>query len=207
MGAAIFVSAGTLSYWHGWLYLLAFFGSAAAITLYLWRADPALLERRVNAGPAAEQDLSQQIIQSVAAVAFIGVLVVPALDHRFGWSSVPAVLSVAADLAVVGGFWIVFLVFKENTFTAATIEVAGEQTVVSTGPYAVVRHPMYAGALLLLLATPIALGSWWGLLAFLPMLAAIVWRLRDEERFLTEHLSGYAEYCRRVRFRLAPRIW
>ncbi|MBV8714571.1 MAG: isoprenylcysteine carboxylmethyltransferase family protein, partial [Chloroflexi bacterium] len=207
LGVAIFTAAGSLSYWRGWVYLLVFLSSAAAITVYLWRGDIGLLERRVNAGPAAEQERSQQLIQSLASVAFLGIIVVPALDHRFGWSTVPLALSVVADVLVAFGFWIVFRVFRANTFTAGTIGVERGQAVISSGPYALVRHPMYAGALLMLLATPLALGSWWGLLAFVPMLAAIVWRLRGEEELLSRQLPGYAEYRQQVRKRLIPGVW
>ena len=111
------------------------------------------------------------------------------------------------DFLVALGFLIVFLVFNENTFTAATIEVAPEQKAVSTGPYAIVRHPMYAGALLMLFGTPLALGSWWGLLMFVAMAGIIVLRLLDEERFLSEHLAGYEQYRLRVRYRLVPVLW
>jgi protein-S-isoprenylcysteine O-methyltransferase Ste14 len=207
VGAALFVPAATLNYWQGWLYVVTFFGAAAAISLYLWRADPKLLERRVQGGPLAEREASQRLIQSVAGLAFIALLVVPSVDHRFGWSNVPWPLSILADVVVVVGFWIVFVVFRVNTFTAATIGVAAEQRVIETGPYGLVRHPMYAGAMLLLLATPVALGSWWDLLACVPMLAVIIWRLQDEERFLLEHLPGYMQYRARVRFRLVPGVW
>jgi protein-S-isoprenylcysteine O-methyltransferase Ste14 len=207
MGAALFGTAGTLSYWQAWLYLLALFGSVAVITLYLWRADPRLLERRVDGGPLAEREASQRLIQSVAGLAFIAMLVVPALDHRSGWSDVPRTISMLADAVVVIGFWIIFQVFRVNTFTAATINVLQEQSVVSTGPYRMVRHPMYAGALLMLLATPVGLGSWWGMVAFAPLLLAIVWRLQDEEGFLIRTLKGYAEYRAKVRYRLVPYIW
>jgi protein-S-isoprenylcysteine O-methyltransferase Ste14 len=207
VGTALFVPAATLTYWQGWLYVVTFFGSAAAISLYLWRADPKLLERRVQRGPLAEGEASQRLIQSVAGLAFIALLVVPSVDHRFGWSNVPWPLSILADVVVVVGFWIVFVVFRVNTFTAATIGVAAEQRVIETGPYGLVRHPMYAGAMLLLLATPVALGSWWDLLACVPMLAVIILRLQDEERFLLEHLPGYMQYRARVRFRLVPGVW
>ena len=207
VGAAVFGPAWTFDYWQAWLYLLAFFGSAAAITLYLWRADPSLLERRVRGGPLAEQQTNQRIIQSVASLAFISLLVVPSLDHRFGWSNIQAPVTLAADAVVVVSFWIVFLVFRVNTFTAATVGVATGQTVISQGPYGVVRHPMYAGALLMLLATPIALASWWGLLAFLPLLASIVWRLQAEEELLARQLSGYEDYRARVPYRLMPLVW
>jgi protein-S-isoprenylcysteine O-methyltransferase Ste14 len=207
MAVALFGAAGTLAYWQAWLYLLVFFGSVAGITLYLWQADPRLLERRVAGGPLAEREATQRVIQSVAALAFLALFVVPGLDHRFSWSTVPAAASGFADALVVVGFWIIFLVFRVNTFTAATIGVAEEQRVVSTGPYAVVRHPMYAGALLMLLATPIGLDSWWGTIAFAALLAVIVWRLQEEEQFLMRNLNGYPEYRARVRRRLIPFIW
>jgi protein-S-isoprenylcysteine O-methyltransferase Ste14 len=207
LGVCLFAPAGTFNYWQAWLYLLVFAGSSAAITAYLWRRDPQLLLRRLNAGPTAERARTQQVIQAVAAVAFIGTLIVPALDRRFRWSRIPAPMAIAANIMVAAGFLIVFRVFRANPFTSATIELADEQQVVSTGPYARVRHPMYAGALLMLLATPIALGSWRGLVMFIPMLGAIVMRLQDEERYLSRHLSGYAEYQANVRHRLVPRVW
>jgi protein-S-isoprenylcysteine O-methyltransferase Ste14 len=207
LGAALFLPAGTFDYWQAWVYLLVFGGSAAAITVYLGRHDPALLQRRVSGGPTAEHERRQQLIQVIASVAFVGLYVVAGLDRRFGWSHIPAVVSLAADVVVAFGFLIVFFVFRENTYTSATIEVAADQVVISSGPYAVVRHPMYSGALLLLLATPLALGSWWALLMFMPLCAVIVWRLTDEERFLVARLSGYAEYRGRVRSRLIPGVW
>jgi protein-S-isoprenylcysteine O-methyltransferase Ste14 len=207
MGIALFGSAWTLGYLQAWVYLLIFVGSAAIITVYLWRNDPALLERRVDAGPTAEKQPLQQLIQAVAAITFVGFLVVPALDHRFAWSHVPMAMEIAGDALVACGFFIVYLVFKENSFTAATIEVAPGQRVISTGPYAIVRHPMYSGALVMLFGTPLALGSWWGLLLMVPMTLVLVLRLLDEERFLAKNLPGYTEYCQRVRYRLVPYIW
>jgi protein-S-isoprenylcysteine O-methyltransferase Ste14 len=189
------------------VYLLVFGGSAGAITLYLWKRDLALLQRRVSGGPTAERERVQQVIQVVASVAFVGLYVVAGFDRRFGWSNVPVVVSLAADVVVALGFLIVFFVFRENTYTSASIEVAADQTVISTGPYGVVRHPMYAGALLMLLATPFALGSWWALLMFIPVCAVIVWRLSDEERFLSSNLPGYGDYRGQVRQRLIPGVW
>jgi len=207
MAIALFGAAGTLNYLQGWVYLLVFVGSAAMITVYLWRNDPGLLERRVDAGPTAEKQPLQQLIQAVAALTFIGFLVVPPLDHRFAWSPVPLAVEIAGDVLVALGFFAVYLVFKENSFTAATIEVATGQQVIATGPYAIVRHPMYAGALVMLCGTPLALGSGWGLLLMVPMTLVIILRLLDEERFLAKHLTGYMEYCQRVRYRLVPYIW
>ncbi len=207
LGVALFAPAWTLNFWQAWVYLFVFIASSALITVYLWQKDPKLLERRVNAGPTAEKEKPQQLIQLVAAVAFIGILVVPALDHRFGWSNVSVAIVIVGDILVALGFFIVFLVFRENTYTAATIEVAADQRVISTGPYALVRHPMYAGALLMLCGTPLALASWWGLLMFVAMTVVIVLRLLEEERFLAQKLPGYTAYCEQVRYRLIPRVW
>jgi protein-S-isoprenylcysteine O-methyltransferase Ste14 len=203
----LFAPAWTFDYWQAWVYLLVFAASSALITIYLWKKDPKLLERRTNAGPRAENEKSQQLIQLLASLVFIAAMILPALDHRFSWSAVPLPVVVGGDVLVALGFLIVFLVFKENTFAAATIAVTTDQKVVSTGPYAVARHPMYSGALVMLFGTPLALGSSWGLVMFIPMLFIIAWRARDEERFLFKNLSGYEEYCRVVRYRLVPFVW
>ena len=207
LGIFLMAPAWTLDYWQAWVYLLVFTASSALITTYLWKKDRKLLERRINAGPGAENETSQKLIQLLASLAFAGALILPSLDHRFSWSAVPLPVVVGGDALTALGFLIVFLVFKENTFTAATITVTPDQKVVSTGPYAVVRHPMYSGALVMLLGTPLALGSWWGLLMFAPMTFTIAWRARDEEEFLAKSLSGYKEYCRIVRYRLVPLVW
>lgn len=199
--------AGTFGYWQAWVYLFVFAVSSALITGYLWTNDPQLLERRLKAGPWAEEDRSQKWIQFLASFAFIGAIVLPSLDHRFSWSSVPLPVVLGGDVLVVLGFCVIFFVFKENTFTAATIEVAADQRVISTGPYSIVRHPMYSGALVMLLGTPLALGSWWGLLMFVPMILTIAWRAIEEERLLLTNLRGYKAYCRRVRYRFMPLVW
>jgi protein-S-isoprenylcysteine O-methyltransferase Ste14 len=207
LGILLFAPAGTLDYWQAWVYSFVFAASSALITTYLWKNDPKLLERRINAGPGAENEKSQKSIQLLASFVFIGAMTLPSLDHRFSWSVVPLSVVVAGDVLTALGFFIVFLVFKENTFTAATVAVTLDQKVVSTGPYAIVRHPMYSGALIMLFGTPLALGSWWGLLMFVPMIFTIAWRAREEERFLFENLSGYEEYCQIVRYRLVPFAW
>ncbi len=205
--AMLFVSAWTLDYWQAWVFLAAFFGPAFAITLHLMKSDPKLLERRISAGPLHEKETSQKIIQSLAQASFLLVIIFPALDHRFGWSTVPPYGNIAGDILIVIGFYIVFLVFKENTHASALVEVEADQKVISTGPYAWVRHPMYIGALILLLGTPLALDSLWGVLTVIPITAVIIWRLLDEERFLTKSLLGYMEYKGKVRYRLVPFVW
>ncbi len=207
MGAIIFLSAWTLNYWQAWVFLALFGISGLLITAYLMKRNPQLLERRLSAGPTAEQRTGQKVVMSIASLEFIVALVFPALDHRFGWSSVPAPVSIVGDILFVLGWIIIFFVFKENTFTSATIEVAADQNVITTGPYAIVRHPMYSGSLLYMLAMPIALGSWWGLLVILLMIFTVLWRLFDEENVLKKNLPGYREYEQKVRYRLVPYLW
>lgn len=205
--AITFIPAWTFNYWQGWVCLLAFFGPCIVITVYVAKKDPALLERRMNAGASAEKEPAQKIIQVVAFVVFLADFAVSGLDHRFGWSSIPAWFCMFGDLLIGLGFLIVFIVFKANTYTSGIIEVAPEQKVIATGPYAVVRHPMYAGALPMLFGIPLALGSWWGELANIVMTAAIMLRLLDEEKFLVANLPGYREYRAKVKYRLVPLVW
>jgi len=207
LGLTIFLPAWTFDYWQAWILVAVFFACTLAVTLYLMKNDPKLLERRVKAGVGAEQERSQNIIQAFAALAFIAIFVVSVLDHRFAWSTVPAYLTALGDVLVALGFYLVFLVFKENTFASGTIEVGAEQKVIMTGPYALVRHPMYVGALVMLVGVPLALGSLWGLLTIVPMVIVLVARLLDEEKFLAKNLVGYSEYQSRVRSRLLPLIW
>ena len=207
MALLLFVSAGTIHYPQAWAYLGVFFGASFLITLYLMKKDPALLQRRLNAGPMAEREKTQKIIMFFASVGFIALLIVPALDYRFVWSRALLYAATAGDILTALAFYIIFLVYKENSFTSATIEIAENQKVISSGPYAIVRHPMYAGGLLLFIGTPLALGSYWGLLAFAATLPALIWRLLDEEKVLSRNLPGYVEYKASVQYRLIPFIW
>jgi protein-S-isoprenylcysteine O-methyltransferase Ste14 len=207
MAAALFLSAGTLHYWQGWAFLAVFGASSLAITLYLMKKDPGLLERRLRGGPTAENMTSQKIIQSLTAVSFVATLVVPGLGHRFAWSTAPLSAEVAGNALVALGFLIIFLVYRENSFTSAIIAVYAGQTVISTGPYALVRHPMYVGGLIMFIGIPLALGSWRGLLVLAAMMPGLISRLLDEEKFLTENLPGYTEYRQKVTWRLAPFVW
>jgi protein-S-isoprenylcysteine O-methyltransferase Ste14 len=207
MGLLLFVPAGTVHYWQAWVYLSIFTGASALTTLYLLRRDPALLVRRMSGGPTAEKRPAQRVIMLGTSLGFVALLVVPALDHRFGWSAVPPGVVVAGGVLVAIGLGLVARVYRENTFSSATIEVAENQTVISTGPYAIVRHPMYASALLYMAGTPLALGSYWGLVVIPAMMPFLIWRLLDEERFLAENLPGYTEYQKGVRHRLVPFVW
>jgi protein-S-isoprenylcysteine O-methyltransferase Ste14 len=199
--------AWTFDYWQAWLLISILFVSLLGITLYLMKNDRRLLERRLHGGPGAETQQSQKIGQLFGALAFVATFVVPALDHRFAWSSVPTTVVMIGEILVIVGLLIVFLVFRENTFTSATIEVAAKQSVVSSGPYSMVRHPMYVGALIMIFGIPPALGSWWGTAMIVPMTLVIVRRVRDEEELLTRELTGYPEYRNHVRYRLLPFVW
>jgi len=207
LGLLLFIPAGSLAYWQAWVFLADFGVCVVLITAYLMRNDRGLLERRVEAGPSAETDRAQQIIQSVASICFILIFVLAGLDYRNHWSSVPLWLVILADVLVAVGLYVVFLVFRENSYTSATVKVAAEQKVVSTGPYAVVRHPMYAGAGVFVLVTPLALGSYVVLPASALIIPILAWRLLNEEKVLRRDLPGYAEYCERTRYRLVPGVW
>jgi protein-S-isoprenylcysteine O-methyltransferase Ste14 len=207
MGALLLLPAWTLHYWQAWVWMSVFVSASAAITVYLAIRDPTLLERRMRAGPTAEKETSQKVIIVIAMTGFVGLLVVSALDHRFGWSRVPASVSWIGEVLIASGFVIVFFVIKVNTYAASTIEVAEGHKVVSTGLYAFVRHPMYAGSFPILIGTPLALGSWWGLTALIVFVPVLIWRLVDEESFLSRNLPGYMDYMDKVRYRLVPHVW
>ncbi|MCP4564211.1 MAG: isoprenylcysteine carboxylmethyltransferase family protein [Bosea sp.] len=207
LAALVFLPAGTLAYWQGWAFIVVFSLSTNAIGVYLALTDPALLERRMKAGPAAETRPAQKIIITLAFIILVLLPVVSAFDHRFGWSQVPAWLSVTGNALVALGLMIDLRVFRENSYGASTIETMEGQTVISTGPYALVRHPMYLGVLVMVLGTPLALGSWWGLLPAACTLPILMLRIRDEETMLRGELEGYEAYARKVRYRLVPGIW
>jgi protein-S-isoprenylcysteine O-methyltransferase Ste14 len=207
MGLLLFLPARTIQYWQAWLYLVVFTGSSLLLTFYLMKKDPALLRRRMSGGPAAEREPRQKLIMLFASIGFLALLVVPALDRRFGWCEVPTYVALVGNILVAIGFYGIFLVYRENTFTSATIELAQDHRVISTGPYAIVRHPMYASGCIFLLGTPFALGSYWGLVPFAATMPFLIWRLVDEERFLAQRLPGYTDYQRLVPYRLIPRVW
>jgi protein-S-isoprenylcysteine O-methyltransferase Ste14 len=207
VGALIFLPAGTLDYWQAWLFTIVFFACSLAITVYLALKDPELLERRMRAGPGAETEPAQKIIMVVALLSLAALPVVSAIDYRLGGSQVPSAVVILGDVLIIIAYLGIYFVFRENSYSAATIQIAEGQKVISTGPYAVIRHPMYSWALLMLLGIPLALGSWFGLLMLVPAVAGIVWRLQDEERFLAKNLPGYSEYRRKVQYRLLPFVW
>jgi protein-S-isoprenylcysteine O-methyltransferase Ste14 len=207
LAAAIFVPAGTLDDVEAWAFLGVFAAACVIITTYLFVADKGLLVRRMAMGDRGEQEPAQKRIQAVMGLSFLGMLVTAGLDRRFGWTHVPRLAAFGADALVALGFVAVFFVFRANSFTSSIVEVDAAQTVVTTGPYRHVRHPMYSGALLMLAAAPIALGSLAAIPFFFFLLAGIVLRLRDEERVLRRDLAGYADYMQKTPYRLVPGIY
>jgi protein-S-isoprenylcysteine O-methyltransferase Ste14 len=207
LAALIFLSAGTLSYWQGCIYVLVIGAASAVLTAYLAIHDPELLQRRLKGGPAGEQEPAQKIISAFAILVFLLLIAVSSLDHRFGWSRVPWWIAIAGNVLAALSFFSFYLVVRVNSFAASTVCVEPGQQVVSSGPYAWVRHPMYSGGHLLLIGTPLALGSWWGLLIVPLFLPVIAWRILNEEAVLTRDLPGYPAYQRQVRYRLIPFVW
>jgi protein-S-isoprenylcysteine O-methyltransferase Ste14 len=208
--ALLFVSAGTLLWPAGWVFLAIFFGFALAIVLWLAREDPELLAERMSSPVQRGQPLWDKVFVAAVMVFFVAWLIVMPLDAvRFGWSEVPDWLQILGALGLVLSLYIMFLTFRENAYLALVVKLQEErgQRVVSTGPYRYVRHPMYASMFLFFPAAALLLGSWWGLLPCAVLLGLLVWRIPLEERVLENGLAGYDEYERNVRYRLVPHIW
>src|SRR5262247_2062088 len=204
--ALIFWPAGTFDYWQGWLFLGIFAASTVGFTVYLAIYDRPLLERRLKAGPQHEREWSQKIIVSLIVLIFFASIVLPVLDYRYARSPVAPWVSILGDVVILLSFLFIFWVTRVNSFAASNIRVEKDQRVIDTGPYAYVRHPMYAGAIWLFVGMPLALGSWWSLGLVVVFMPVLLWRLLDEEKILQRDLPGYAEYMRRVRFHLVPLV-
>ncbi|MGH6860746.1 MAG: methyltransferase family protein [Phyllobacterium sp.] len=203
----IHVPAFTFGFWQGWLYVVVFSACALWAALYFLKHDPALVASRQKAGAGAEREKSQKWIQGIASVVGCAMFVVPGIERHFTGLPLPVPLVILADMLVAGGFWIVYLSLRENSHASSIIEVKSGQPVVSTGPYALVRHPMYSGCVLLFLATPLALGSLWALPFAIVLVLVLAIRLLDEERYLKANLQGYDAYCRKVKVHLVPYVW
>lgn len=205
--AVLFWPAGTLHYWQAWVFLAVFMLSTLGPSIVLAVRHPDVLARRLKAGPTAETRPAQRVIITATTALVAVTFVVSALDHRFGWSSVPVWLVVLGNVMVAAGLGMAQLVIVQNHYAAATVRVELDQPLVSTGLYGLVRHPMYTGAVVMMLGTPPALGSLWGLLCVAASAPALVARILDEEKLLTAELAGYCEYTQQVRYRLIPGIW
>jgi protein-S-isoprenylcysteine O-methyltransferase Ste14 len=206
-GVIMFVVAGTVDYWQAWLLLAVFFVSIWTSNIYLLRAYPAALERRMRGGPAAETRLVQKAVMGGLWLSLVTMLVISALDHRFGWSTVPMAICLVGNVLVAVGLMAPMLVVIQNNYAAATVRVEAGQQLASTGLYGLVRHPMYTGNVIMMVGIPLALGSYWGLALVVPGLMVLALRIHDEEHMLTEELAGYLEYTQQVRYRLVPGMW
>ncbi|MGE2813690.1 methyltransferase family protein [Mycobacterium heidelbergense] len=206
-GVILFTAASTFDYWQAWVFLVVFALSGWIPSLYLLRTNPVALQRRLRGGPAAETRTTQKVVMAASWSSLAAMLALSALDHRFGWSRVPTGLCLVGDVLVAVGLGVMMLVVVQNSHAAATIRVEADQKVISTGLYGLVRHPMYTGNVIMMVGFPLALGSYWGLLFVVPGLGVLAWRIRDEEKLLSEELDGYREYTHKVRYRLVPCMW
>ena len=197
----------SLDYLEAWVFLPLFVGASLSVNLYLLWTSPDLLARRLSIGPIAEREPAQRYIMLMVLLGAIMLVALPALDHRMNGSTLPPVVGVVGNLLTLSGWIVFFLVFRENAFASATVEISPDQKVIATGPYAWVRHPMYSGAALMLVGVPLALGSWWGLPVSAAMILTLVVRIRDEERFLSARLPGYVDYQRTNPYRLFRGVW
>lgn len=204
IGLFIFLPAGSLRFWEGWIYTAVLFIPLITTLIYLVKYDPELLQRRLR---LKEKETKQQRIIALSRIPFILGFLIPGFDFRFNWSDISPAIVISANIIVFVGYWIVFLVFRENSYTSRIVEVEKGQRVISTGPYSVIRHPMYSGIILMYLFTPVALGSWWGLLVFAFTPLVLILRIFNEEELLRKELPGYKEYCQRVHYRLIPYVW
>lgn len=206
-GLLLFVPAGTLHYWQAWVFLAVYALSTWIPSLYLMRTNPAALDRRMRVGPAAETRPLQRLVITAIFICFPALFAVSALDHRLGWSAVPTPVCLLGDVLVAIGLVLAMSVVIQNGYAAANVTVEAGQSLVSTGLYGWVRHPMYTGNVVMMVGVPLALGSYWGLTFLLPGVALLMVRILDEEQLLAQELSGYQEYTRRVRYRLLPYLW
>jgi protein-S-isoprenylcysteine O-methyltransferase Ste14 len=199
-----FLTAGTLAYWEGWLYLAILFIPMAFVMVYLLRNDPELLERRMR---FREKEKTQKRVINFGVIWFLLAFLLPGLDFRFGWSDVPLWVVIGAAALTLLGYMMVFWVFRENRYASRVVEVAEGQQVIDSGPYAAVRHPMYIGSIVMYVFSPLVLGSWWAVIPALPIIPVLVVRLLDEEKVLAQGLPGYEEYRQKVKYRLLPGVW
>ncbi len=204
LGLFLFLPAGTWKFWQAWMWLAMMITLMLVTLRYLLKNDPALLERRMR---MRERVGAQQKIIGISFIFLLASFIVPGLDQRYGWSQMPAWMAILADTIVAIGYLMVLWVFKANTYTSRIVEVETGQKVISNGPYAIVRHPMYVGAFLVYAASPLALGSYWAVLPGLMILPVLIFRILDEEKLLLRDFPGYREYTQKVTYRLLPGIW
>jgi protein-S-isoprenylcysteine O-methyltransferase Ste14 len=206
-GVLVFWPAGTFDYWQAWVFLAVFGAVSFGPSMYWALRRPEVLQRRMHAGPMAETRPAQKVATVGITATVVALLVVSALDHRFGWSQVPTPVVVVGDVLVAVGLGMAMMVVNQNNYAASTITVEADQPVISTGLYGIVRHPMYAFALIMIAGMPLALGSYWGLVTTVPAVAVLALRIDDEEKMLRQELTGYRDYTQKVHYRLLPYVW
>ena len=204
IGLMLFLPAGSLNYWQAWLFMATLFIPAIFVASYFLKHDPELLQRRMK---FKEKEARQKTIIKIANLLFFIGILIPGFDYRYGWSDIPAFIVILSDIIVFLGYMLVFRTFKENSYASRVVEVEKNQKVITTGPYSIIRHPMYAGIIPMYIFMPIALGSYWALIFFIPVIVLIILRTLDEEKVLLRDLKGYEEYTKKVRYRLIPGIW
>lgn len=201
---ALFLVSDILKYREAWMLLSLAFLPIFLVTVYFFRCLPEFPERRSQ---FRKKEFSRQKIVEFADIFFFTGFVIAGLDYRYSWSFVPVWLIILSDVIILFSYYFVFLAFRENTVSARTVEVLDGQQVVRSGPYAIIRHPMYAGIILMYIFIPLALGSFWTVLFFIPVYGMIIAQIFKEEDVLRRDLPGYIDYCREVPYRLFPYIW
>jgi len=199
-----FLPAGTFNYWQAWIYMAILLIPMMFVMRYFLKNNPKFLERRMR---MREKESAQKKIIKFSTVFFLLAFILPGFDKRWGWSSVPLVVIIIADMLVFLSYLFIIRVFRENSFASRIIEVEKEQKVISSGPYAIVRHPMYTGVVVMYSASPLALGSWWAMIPAIMIIPVLVARILNEEKVLSKGLPGYTEYIQKVHWRLLPGIW
>ena len=204
LGLFFFLPAGTLNYWEAWVYLALLFTPMFFMMRYLINKDPALLERRMRMREKAPE---QSLIIKISYIYYIVVFLLPGFDKRYGWSDVPLWVIIIAETLIFLGYLMVVWVFRTNSYASRTVEVDEDQKVIATGPYAIVRHPMYTGITILYILSPLALGSYWVMIPSTIIIPVLVARILSEEKILAKELKGYTEYQQRIKYRLFPGLW
>ena len=198
------VTGGSFDWWEAWAYCAVLLVPMTFFLIYMASKDPEFIARRFK---LKEKEQTQRRVLVWGYPSIIAAFILPGLDHRLGWSEIPIAVVIAASTISFVSYLSILWVFIENRWAGRTVETYTEQKVISTGPYAFVRHPMYAGTIALYLATPVALGSWWAVLPVLTFIPIYVMRILNEEEVLARELPGYKEYRSKVRYRLVPFIW
>lgn len=207
LGLLLFLSAGTFNYWQAWVFIPVFMITMTVFGVYFAITDPALVERRKQAGPAAEHSMLQKVVSTIALSSLLVPPILSGFDRRFGWSQMSPLVSLIGDALLVLSFIMFYFVFRVNSYGAGNIQVEQGQKIASTGLYALVRHPMYSGSIVMGIGMVLALGSWWAFVVLVIMIPVLVVRILDEEKVLAKDLPGYTTYEQQVRYRLVPYLW